>query len=89
MAIIKCPECQNEVSDKAAACPKCGCPIKEDVHFNQKQYRDEQSIIDGRNYAEGMERYRKENLKPLFIFVAIIITIFCILSLSMLSKCSY
>lgn len=27
MAIIMCPECQSEVSDKAAACPKCGCPI--------------------------------------------------------------
>ena len=27
MAIIKCPECQNEVSDKAVSCPKCGYPI--------------------------------------------------------------
>lgn len=27
MALIKCPECENEISDKAEACPKCGCPI--------------------------------------------------------------
>ena len=27
MALIRCPECGNEVSDKAAACPRCGCPI--------------------------------------------------------------
>lgn len=27
MALIKCPECNNEVSDKAAACPKCGAPV--------------------------------------------------------------
>jgi len=27
MALIKCSECQAEVSDKAASCPKCGCPI--------------------------------------------------------------
>lgn len=27
MALIKCGECGNEVSDKAAACPKCGAPI--------------------------------------------------------------
>jgi hypothetical protein len=28
MAIITCPECgQNPVSDRATACPKCGCPI--------------------------------------------------------------
>ncbi len=27
--LIKCPECSNEVSDKAASCPKCGHPIQE------------------------------------------------------------
>ena len=27
MALIKCTECGHEVSDKASACPKCGCPI--------------------------------------------------------------
>lgn len=28
MALIKCPECAVEVSDKAPACPKCAFPIK-------------------------------------------------------------
>lgn len=27
MALIKCEECGKEVSDKAKACPNCGCPI--------------------------------------------------------------
>lgn len=27
MALIKCSECSNEVSDKAESCPKCGAPI--------------------------------------------------------------
>ena len=27
MALIECPECHQEVSDKAAACPHCGHPI--------------------------------------------------------------
>lgn len=27
MAMIKCGECNNEVSDKAVSCPKCGAPI--------------------------------------------------------------
>ncbi len=26
MALIKCLECGNDVSDKASACPKCGAP---------------------------------------------------------------
>lgn len=28
MALIKCPECGKEISDKAEACPNCGCPIE-------------------------------------------------------------
>ncbi len=27
MAIIKCPECGKEISDKAASCPNCGFPL--------------------------------------------------------------
>lgn len=29
MALIKCPECGKEFSDKAAACPNCGFPTSE------------------------------------------------------------
>ena len=29
MALIKCPECGNMISDKASNCPKCGAPRKE------------------------------------------------------------
>ncbi|MBI4834806.1 MAG: zinc ribbon domain-containing protein [Planctomycetes bacterium] len=28
MALIKCPECQYDVSDKAAFCLKCGYPFQ-------------------------------------------------------------
>ncbi len=28
MAMIKCPECGKDVSDKAKSCPNCGCPIE-------------------------------------------------------------
>lgn len=29
MAMIKCPECGNQVSDKAKMCIHCGCPIEQ------------------------------------------------------------
>lgn len=29
MALITCPECGNEVSEKAASCPKCGYILKQ------------------------------------------------------------
>lgn len=41
MALIKCKECGHEVSDRASACPNCGCPIeslgaaKEDVMYEE------------------------------------------------------
>lgn len=36
MALIKCSECGKEFSDKAQACPNCGCPIDEIVKSVEK-----------------------------------------------------
>lgn len=30
MSLIKCPECGKEISDKAAACPNCGMPLRKE-----------------------------------------------------------
>lgn len=27
MALIACPECNREISEKAPQCPNCGCPV--------------------------------------------------------------
>lgn len=40
MALIKCSECGKQFSDKAKACPECGCPteeIKNDIILNNRQ----------------------------------------------------
>ena len=37
MALIKCPECGKEISDKAKSCPKCGYPI----NYDDQLYDDE------------------------------------------------
>lgn len=31
MALINCPECRKEISDKASACPNCGLPINNSI----------------------------------------------------------
>ncbi|MCK4705825.1 MAG: zinc-ribbon domain-containing protein [Gammaproteobacteria bacterium] len=30
MSLIRCSECNSDVSDKASTCPKCGAPISND-----------------------------------------------------------
>ena|SRR5438876_5525280 len=33
MALISCPECNSQVSDRAASCPKCGYPLGQEKSF--------------------------------------------------------
>ena len=44
MALIKCNECGNEISDMAEVCPHCGCPTKSD-NKNSIQKHKKQMII--------------------------------------------
>ena len=54
MALIKCPECGTEVSDKAKACPRCAYPIAEiasrgkiRIKLNPIHGRQRVSIFEG------------------------------------------
>ena len=42
MALIKCPECEKEVSDKASACPHCGCPLTSDDQLKEMTSENQQ-----------------------------------------------
>lgn len=78
MAMIKCPECGNEISDKAFSCPKCGNPVSS----NEYQTSNQTSNIKRRNRAKR-EREILANDKsgcggclfPSFIILGSIITI--------------
>lgn len=37
MALIKCPECGREISDKAGSCPHCGYPINNGENSTDKK----------------------------------------------------
>ena len=39
MSLIKCPECGKEISDKAPACPNCGCPQNEYANLKEDNIR--------------------------------------------------
>lgn len=58
MALIKCPECGGQVSDKASACIHCGCPLSSNTvnAVSKKFYVD----VDGHSYdmTELKEMYQ-------------------------------
>lgn len=62
MAIINCPECGKEVSDRAKMCINCGCPIKDKTSEPQLLSENRKSIIQIIGLTVGL----------FFIFVGII-----------------
>jgi len=52
MALIYCPECNKEISDKAKSCPRCGYPISgRSAVMQQAQGYASQCIITTREIA--------------------------------------
>lgn len=62
MALITCPECKREISDKAVSCPHCGYPINDptvpDVENNIMVYKGQRY-----NMTELIE-YHRANIAP-------------------------
>lgn len=79
MAIIKCPECQNEVSDKASACPKCGYPIASEKTNSQTHIKEPQTIFAQENDKEKMVYIAEKDSKGVVITSVLLIIIFAIL----------
>lgn len=43
MALIRCPECGKEISDKAVSCPNCGCPMRQEpVEYLREEYEEDE-----------------------------------------------
>lgn len=43
MALINCPDCRKEISDRAPTCPNCGAPMHSTPAVNNGQYVTTQS----------------------------------------------
>ncbi len=71
MALIKCSECGNEVSDQAFTCPKCGAPLKV---MSQKKCE----CLTAKEEAEWL----KEN-EPSFHKIFIILSWVCVLLIAL------
>nr|DAT33183.1 MAG TPA: zinc-ribbon domain protein [Caudoviricetes sp.] len=62
MALIKCPECGKEISDKAASCPNCGFPISETKAPQKEREVELMGRMKARTEGENIEIYLDGNL---------------------------
>lgn len=67
MAMIKCTECGKEYSDKASACPNCGCPVsysaKENTNDNQFKELDSDIINENDGFFIEIDGNREDMTK--------------------------
>jgi hypothetical protein len=63
MALMKCRDCQNDVSDSAAACPRCGAPVPRPLDPNRitcphcsTGFNRSASVCPGCNAVKGYVR---------------------------------
>jgi len=95
MALIKCSECQKEISDKAEVCPQCGSPVtlvQQKQDFSSHNYEnpirenvDNQTDIGTGNKNKVAERLNKIG-NTLFGIAAVISGIAILASLGMLNE---
>ena len=74
MALVNCPECNKEISDKATACPNCGNPIATEHVSETKESSDSPKSTparilndDERKMAVRNAKSNKNNLRLIFI----------------------
>jgi len=60
MALIKCSECQKEISDKAVSCPYCGCPTGRPINTSVQ--------LDSAPHKRRKYRIQSLIFTPMFIF---------------------
>ncbi|MBQ7957636.1 MAG: hypothetical protein IJ279_06315 [Clostridia bacterium] len=68
MALIECTECKEEFSDKAEACPHCGCPTT--LSANQKEEKIDKNIKSAKT----------KRIKPWMLITGIVVLLAVVVS---------
>jgi uncharacterized membrane protein YdbT with pleckstrin-like domain len=72
MALIACPDCNREVSDKAPVCPSCGCPVA----ASAKDAGEKTLLVDHPVLFEGNPIWPPVALLLSFVIVGIFIIMY-------------
>lgn len=82
MALIKCPGCGKDVSNKAKSCPKCDCPIKPSKSFgkfapdsvtNEIKWTTDIADINIKGLWQNVTKKQKIGLCGLAIFIVLVL----------------
>ena len=83
MAIINCPECGKEISDKSETCIYCGYPLKETK--SEETPKDETSEkVSIRNNLENLGR--KIGKRRLFVLFGAVLVMMTVILISVISQ---
>lgn len=78
MALIKCPNCSKQISNKAVLCPHCGIDVQNELHRNRKEQR--QNELSQNNLStswflvwceEQRQKKRKRNLIIVIVSICV------------------
>ena len=67
MAIIKCPECQKEVSDSAVSCPFCGYGVEAHIKKEQEEKQAYEEFVNSHKPIAFTENDEKLNEKGIIL----------------------
>ena len=95
MALVKCPECGNEVSDQASMCPNCGYNVQE--HFKKiKQEEERKRIAESLKKQQAQQNNQRQYTQPqksesssgCLIWIIVIVVLFLIWKGGGLNSCT-
>lgn len=100
MALIKCPECEKEISNQARNCPNCGFPVQQKIKEEQELKAKKQKQIEKEEQKKirkekevELKQKRKETLKKIkpihIIGIIIVIVLMIIIALFITKSLAY
>lgn len=60
MALVECPDCGRKISDRAAVCPDCSCPVKEVLEERRAEERKAASLKSRKSHGRDVDCPRCE-----------------------------